>query len=76
MIPQELKDRALWCVWKREVRGGNPTKVPYSPLTNKRAETNDPSTFCAFELADEAYMIDSEYNGIGRARRGCRVAWW
>lgn len=65
MIPQELKDGARWCVWKREVRGGKPTKVPYNALTNKRAETNDPSTFCAFELADEAYMIDSDYNGIG-----------
>ena len=65
MIPKELKSDALWCVWKREIRGDKPTKIPYNPITNKRAETNKPETFCKFEIADEAFRIDSEYNGVG-----------
>lgn len=65
MIPQELINEARWCVWKRETRGGKPTKIPYNPTTNQRAESNNPETFCDFRFADEAYRIDSEYNGVG-----------
>lgn len=65
MIPQELINEARWCVWKRELRGGKPTKVPYNPLTNKRAETNNPETFSEFKIADEAFHIDGEYDGVG-----------
>jgi putative DNA primase/helicase len=65
MIPQELQDKALWCVWKREIRGGNPTKVPYNPLTGDRAESNNPETFCSFVIAEESYKYDGEYDGVG-----------
>lgn len=65
MIPQELQEKALWCVWKREIRGGNPTKVPYNPLTGDRAESNNPETFCSFVIADEKYRYDGEYDGVG-----------
>lgn len=64
MIPLELQKNAEWCVWRREIRGGKPTKVPYNPNTGERAETNNPATFGAFDLAEECYMID-DYNGIG-----------
>ena len=65
MIPQELIDKAQWCVWKREFRGGKPTKVPYDPRDGKRAETNNPDTFCSFLLADEAFNIYGDYDGVG-----------
>ncbi len=64
MIPTELQKNAEWCVWKREIRGGRPTKVPYDPNTGERAETNNPSTFSAFALADERYMTE-DYDGVG-----------
>ena len=64
MIPTELQKNAEWCVWKREIRGGRPTKVPYNPNTGERAETNNPSTFGSFDLADERYMTE-DYDGVG-----------
>lgn len=65
MIPQELRDNALWCVWKREIRGGNPTKVPYNPITGDRAESDNPDTFSSFAIAEEKYQYDGEYDGVG-----------
>lgn len=64
MIPQELKIHDFWCVWKRETRNGQKTKIPYNPMTGERAETNNPSTFGSFELADERYLTE-DYDGIG-----------
>ena len=64
MIPKELRENAEWCVWRRENRGGKPTKVPYNPKTGERAETNNPSTFGSFDLADETYLTE-DYNGVG-----------
>ena len=64
MIPTELQRSAEWCVWKREIRDGKPTKVPYNPKTGERAETNNPATFSSFILADESYMTE-DYDGVG-----------
>lgn len=65
MIPQELINDALWCVWKREERGGKPTKIPYNPQTHQRAESNNPETFCDFALAEEVNKTYGEYDGVG-----------
>ena len=51
-------------MWRREIRGGKPTKVPYNPHTGERAETNNPATFSSFELADERYITE-DYDGVG-----------
>lgn len=51
-------------MWRREIRGGKPTKVPYNPHTGERAETNNPATFSSFELADERYTTE-DYDGVG-----------
>lgn len=64
MIPQELRDQDFWCVWKKEIRGGKETKIPYNPKTGERAESNNPVTFGAFDLADERYMTE-DYDGVG-----------
>jgi uncharacterized protein (DUF927 family) len=58
-------DNAQWCVWRREERGGKPTKVPYNPMTGQRAQTDDPSTFSTFDIADEAFRIYGNYDGVG-----------
>ena len=52
-------------MWKREFRGGKPTKVPYDPRTGTRAETDNPDTFCSFQLAEEAFNIYGDYDGVG-----------
>ena len=40
-IPQELKFDALWCCWKLTDKG----KVPYDPVRNTLAKSNDRETF-------------------------------
>ena len=60
MIPKELIDHAKWCVWKHELRGGQRTKVPYNPMTGARAETNNPDTFSTYDVADEAFYIETD----------------
>lgn len=50
-LPQDLKDDALFCLWKYEERDGRRTKVPYDPATGERARANDPGTFTNFERA-------------------------
>lgn len=54
-IPQELKDKALWCLWKyKKDKNGKPTKVLYSPVNvGQYAKSNDPSTFAAFWKAED-----------------------
>ena len=65
-IPQSLKDTALWCCWRLQVRAGDdkPTKVPYNPLTGKGAKSNDRSTFARFGQARMA-MDMNNYDGLG-----------
>lgn len=45
-IPQELKARPQWVLWKSEIRDGKPTKIPYCPQDQKRkAEADNPATW-------------------------------
>ena len=63
-IPQELKANASFCCWKKEKRGGKPTKVPYNPRTGRMAKTNEPNTFTDFATAMKAFAMGG-YDGIG-----------
>ena len=63
-IPQELKANASFCVWKKEKRGGKPTKVPYNPKTGRMAKTNEPQTFTDFNTAMKTFAMGG-YDGIG-----------
>jgi putative DNA primase/helicase len=63
-IPDELKNEARWCVWKREQRNGKDTKVPYNPYTGFHARSNDISTFSDFETACGAFEKGG-YTGLG-----------
>lgn len=60
-FPEELKAQRKWVTWQLEDRQGKPTKVPFNPVTGKRASSTDPSTWTTFENAINA----SGYTGIG-----------
>lgn len=66
-IPQELKDRNQWVVWRYEERGGKQTKVPYIPLASiqEKASISDPATWGSFGAARTVYELVPGYNGVG-----------
>lgn len=62
-IPQELKDRGQWVLWRYEERNGKLTKVPYAP-GGKNAKTNVPATWRPFTEVMDAFRLGG-YDGIG-----------
>lgn len=62
-IPAELKALPRWVCWKFEQRGGKVTKVPYTP-TGRRAKSNDPATWAAFDECRAAHER-GRFDGIG-----------
>lgn len=62
-IPAELKSLPRWVCWRFEQRGGKATKVPYTP-TGRRAKSNDPATWAAFDECRAAHESGS-FDGIG-----------
>lgn len=64
-LPDELKERGRFCVWRYELdKRGNAKKVPYNPRTGGRAQSSNPNTFSDFETACKA-MERGGYDGIG-----------
>lgn len=53
-----------WVVWRLEKRDGKPTKVPYSPLTGRRADSTDPKTWAGYREAVKAAR-EKDYDGLG-----------
>lgn len=65
-IPAQLTERPQWVCWRLEMRDGKPTKVPYTPGTERRASSTDLMTWATFEEAFAAYEAgESPYDGIG-----------
>jgi P4 family phage/plasmid primase-like protien len=62
-IPQELKRRAQWVLWKTITRAGKPTKVPYRP-TGTEGDSSDPASWSTYEAVVESYHRGG-YDGIG-----------
>jgi putative DNA primase/helicase len=62
-IPAELKASKQWALWRREERDGKPAKVPYQP-DGKRAKSNDPLTWCSFNVALTTFQDVGGLNGI------------
>ena len=54
-IPEAMRTLPRWVVWRHEERNGKSTKVPFSALTGKRAASDDPQTWSAFETATEVF---------------------
>jgi hypothetical protein len=61
---QNIQDLRQWLCWRIEEREGKPTKVPYSPLTGKKASATDSGTWASYSEAVEAYR-EHGYGGIG-----------
>ena len=61
-IPAEIREHYGFCCWRYETRKGDRTKVPYNPLTGRRASVDRPQDFVDFETAVR-YVKD--YDGIG-----------
>jgi len=59
-----MKDLRQWLVWRREMRRGEWTKVPYSPLTGLGASSTTPETWAGYQEAARACKEHS-YDGIG-----------
>ena len=64
-IPRELRDRRQWVNYRREVRDGKPTKVPYDPRTGRRAESDNPATWATFDEVVGALELGGRYDGVG-----------
>lgn len=66
-IPEALKERAQWVVWKYEPSGAKWTKVPYQArIPEYRASTTNPETWASFDVAWATYQR-GEAAGIGFA---------
>ena len=65
-IPDELRRRPQWVVWKHETAGdGKPIKPPYCADGRGKASSTDPNTWSTFEAAVEA--AGDGFEGIGFA---------
>jgi putative DNA primase/helicase len=62
--PQSIRDLKQWVCWRSEERDGKRTKIPYSPLSGRRASSADPETWAGYPEAVEACRRRS-YDGIG-----------
>ena len=58
MVPEELKGLKQWVCYNY------PDKIPYNPVTNQRAKSNDTSTWVSFYDALTG-IKSGKYNGIG-----------
>ena len=62
-IPEELKARKQWVLWKTITRAGKPTKVPYD-TTGREGDSSDPSRWESYADVVAAYQKGG-YEGIG-----------
>lgn len=63
-VPEELRERPQWVAWCWEERDGRRTKVPYDPVTGRRASTTDLLTWRPFETVMGA-LESGGYDGAG-----------
>lgn len=60
-IPEELKERHQWIVWKMVQRNGKETKIPFQP-NGLAARSDDPSTWSSFE---DCVKVVDRFSGLG-----------
>src|SRR5215213_7622931 len=60
----DMRDLRQWLCWRAEERDGEPTKIPYSPLTGHRASSTTPETWTGYQEAVRAWK-EYSYDGIG-----------
>lgn len=82
-IPTELQSLKQWVCWKAipdEARPGKIKKIPINASTGGQAMSNNPSTWCSFEVAVSAsgrfdgigFMFDNQIFGVDLD--GCEAA--
>jgi primase-polymerase (primpol)-like protein len=59
-----IQDLKQWVCWRLEEHDGKPTKVPYSPLTDRRARSTSPETWESYSEAVKACK-ERGYDGVG-----------
>ncbi len=70
-VPEELRRRPQWVVWKYEERGGKSTKVPYIAGGGGKASSTDSGTWRSFGEAVQALNAERSpkasprYDGVG-----------
>ena len=66
-IPEQLTERPQWVCWRVvEREGKKPTKVPYTPGTERRASSTDLMSWRTYWEALDAYEAgEPPYDGIG-----------
>ena len=65
-VPLEMRLFAQWVVWRYEdTESPKPTKVPYSPRTNRLASVTDSKTWATFDEAVHAATANDWYSGVG-----------
>lgn len=64
-IPDELKAARQWILWRREVRHGKPTKVPFDSRSGLPGSVTDPEIYLAFDRALAIALGEAFYEGIG-----------
>jgi putative DNA primase/helicase len=62
-LPNELKARNQWVLWKTITRAGKPTKVPYD-TTGHEGDSSDPSRWESYDAVVATYQKGG-YDGIG-----------
>ena len=60
----ELQARPQWVCWRNERRQGKPTKVPYSAISGKYAQSDNPQTWASYAQAVQAQRT-GKYHGVG-----------
>lgn len=71
-VPDELKQRRQWCLWRFQLdKNSRTTKVPYQP-SGKMCNVTDPDQWVAFEDAAAAYA-NGGYDGFGFCFSGNEV---
>ena len=60
-VPAELKSLRQWVLWKKELRDGKPTKVPYQ-VNGRKAQSNNPTTWTDYRTV---VVHQHRFDGIG-----------
>jgi Primase C terminal 1 (PriCT-1) len=65
MVPDDLRERDQWIVWRRETSNGRETKVPYS-VQGRRASSTNPLDWTEFQKALDFWRkYPQRYAGLG-----------
>ena len=65
IVPESLRERAQWVVWRFVERRGKRTKVPVDPRSGSAASSTDPATWASFDDSLAATRRLPSIEGVG-----------